>query len=150
MTTVERQVPIQNGVGTAVVDARLTTLAPPTTIGVDGGRLTAPSIAVAITAGSLPAPAAMSLTRLSAQGLPALLPLGWSPLTAFLVSGDAAALAMTATVDGLPALGTPPANPTLVTYKSPTHGWFVVTPQIEITASSASFTISGAGALSRT
>src|SRR5712691_11767452 len=90
MTTVERQVPIQNGVGTAVVDARLTTIAPETTIGAEGGTLKAPGITVSIPGGALSAPAAVSLTPLSPQGLPALLPLGWSPLTAFDVRGDAA------------------------------------------------------------
>ena len=126
MTTVERQVPIQNGVGTAVVDARLTTIAPATTIGADGGTLSAPNVTLSIAAGALAAPAPLSLTPLSAQGLPALLPLGWSPLIAFDIRGDAGTtVAMSAAISGLADPGAA-GSPALVSYKSSTHGWFVV------------------------
>lgn len=145
MTTVERQVPIQNGVGTAVVDGRLTTIAPATTIDAAGGTLTAPNVALSIAAGALAAAAALSLTPVSAQGLPALLPLGWSPLVAFDIRGDAAtSVAMSAAVSGLADPGAA-GTPALVSYKTSTHGWFVVTPQIAVSDARASFAIPGTG-----
>jgi len=60
MTSVERQVPIQSGGGTAVVDARLTPIATPAAIGSDGGTLFTPVVSgfsrtvLTIAAGELP------------------------------------------------------------------------------------------------
>ena len=50
----------------------------------------------------------LSLTRLSPQGLPALLPLGWSPLTAFDLRGDAS-------FSGVLAVAVTPHNARIVT-----------------------------------
>src|SRR4029077_20085195 len=78
MTTVERQVPIQVGAGTAVVDARLTPLAMPMTVGAAGGSLDTGVVSgfsrtsITIAPGALSSLTALSLTRLSPQGLPAL------------------------------------------------------------------------------
>src|SRR6185369_15349110 len=80
MTAVERELTIASGTGTVPVDARPTPLADPKTIVPDGGSLTAGALKVTVGAG---AGGAYRLTPLSPQGLPGLLPMGWSPLAAF-------------------------------------------------------------------
>ena len=77
--------------GTVAVDLRLTPRATAAAVDASGGVLQAPATAalpfgvtVTIPAGSRRcASTTATLTRLSPQGLPGLLPLGWSPLAAF-------------------------------------------------------------------
>ncbi len=76
MTSVERRVAVQTSVGTVPVDARLTPLATATTV--DGTQpLVSGPVSLAEPAGTY------RLTRLTPQGLPGLLPLGWTPVLAF-------------------------------------------------------------------
>src|SRR5439155_14914505 len=66
--------------------------------------------------------ATVALTRLTAQGLPALLPLGWSPLAAFdLRIGDTA---LAAPIHAAPIAGTGPFA--LARYDVLLHAWSVV------------------------
>ncbi len=151
-TSVVRPLAVAPGVGSVVVDARLTPLGAPETITPQGGDLRAPlrvrtpsappeagsalavgvtpaapeasaeaivrarlsasspaaaaaGIAVGFPAGSVAHDTPFRLTSLSAQGLPALLPLGWSPVAAFELRADDGSTTTTAPlalrVDGL-------------------------------------------------
>jgi hypothetical protein len=88
MTSVEREVPITAETGTVALDARLTPLAAAVDVGSDGQALSAGSSArpfrITVPSGSA---GTYRLTELSGQGLPSLLPLGWSPLLAFDLRG---------------------------------------------------------------
>ncbi|HKI05513.1 MAG TPA: Ig-like domain-containing protein [Thermoanaerobaculia bacterium] len=85
------------GQGTDVFDPRLTPSAKPRTLGAAGGVVGSASDGEAVLtlpAGALAAPVAVAATRLDEQGLPALLPYGWSPRAAvWLDLGGAALLA---------------------------------------------------------
>jgi hypothetical protein len=88
MTSVVRATPIAADTGTVPVDARLTPLAAPTMIATGGGVVSAavpggPTLRLDVPAGAMATDTAVTLTPLSPQGLPDLLPLGWSPLVAF-------------------------------------------------------------------
>jgi RHS repeat-associated protein len=78
-TPVFRSVTTRAGQGTDVFDPRLTPTAPATTLGAAGGTHTAGAVTLVLPAGSLSANAAVAATELSEQGLPALLPYGWTP-----------------------------------------------------------------------
>lgn len=122
---VEREVSVQSGVGTVPVDARLTAVAAPVSIGASGGTLTAADVTVAVPAGAVGEATAFHLTRLSAQGLSALLPLGWSPIVAFDLRVDAAA-GPTAPL-GASFVHLPTGRPLqLVAYDSSLHSWTLV------------------------
>ena len=113
-TSVARAVAIQPDVGSVAVDARLTPLANPVEVGPGGATLNArlsrwtsaaAEATLTVPPGAFPGPTSLRLTPLSAQGLPARLPLGWSPLAALdLRAGDAAPLQanLTLDIDGLP------------------------------------------------
>jgi hypothetical protein len=118
MTTVERELTIASGTGTVPVDARPTPLADPRTILPEGGSLTAGSLSLTVGAG---AGGVYRLTPLSAQGLPGLLPMGWSPLAAFHLIVPADGGALSAAITGLPALAT-----YLVEYRPTLHDWVLV------------------------
>ena len=118
MTGVERELTIESGTGTVPVDARLTSLADAKTILPDGGSVTAGRVTLTVGAG---AGGAYRLTPLSAQGLPGLLPMGWSPLAAFHLSAPADGGALSASATGLPALAT-----YLVEYRPVIHEWSLV------------------------
>ncbi|HEX4965048.1 MAG TPA: Ig-like domain-containing protein [Thermoanaerobaculia bacterium] len=121
---VEREVIVQPGVGTVPVDARLTALAAAVSIDAAGGALSAGDLTVAVPAGAVGEATAFHLTRLSAQGLPALLPLGWSPVAAFDLRVDAAA-GPTAPL-GASFAGLPKNRPLqLVTYNPGLHAWIL-------------------------
>ncbi|HYR26900.1 MAG TPA: Ig-like domain-containing protein, partial [Thermoanaerobaculia bacterium] len=121
-TTVERTVAIESGVGTVPVDARLTPRAPATSIGPAGGTLSATGMTVTFPAGASPSPTGAYLTPLSPQGLPNLLPLGWSTVTAFDVATNLplANIPLPASLTGL----TKTAD--LVFYKASLHAWVAV------------------------
>lgn len=121
-TTVERVVDIASGAGTVPVDARLTPLSPRVQISPSGGSITRGAIKLTFPAGALAQGEMLSLTPLSGQGLPNLLPLGWSPVAAFDLRGAAAfATPASATFSSLP-------NGTLhlVAYRAALHSWVMV------------------------
>ncbi len=93
MTSVERIVATEPGVGTVPVDLRVRELAP---VGADGSQV----------------------TRLSTQGLPGLLPLGWVPRAAARVDAGSSW-----TVEGLPDIAVH-----LVRYDESLHSWTMVSP----------------------
>lgn len=120
MLPVEREVAVQPGVGTVAVDARLTAAAGPVAIDSGGGTVTAGNVSVHVPSGGTAA-----LTRLSAQGLPGLLPLGWSPVAAFDLNTGAAG-PFTVSFTELPS-GRPLH---LVTYNTGAHAWTLVAPDL--------------------
>ncbi|MCU1348603.1 MAG: hypothetical protein JWO56_1633, partial [Acidobacteria bacterium] len=128
-TTIDRVVEVVQGAGTLPVDARLTNIGPATFVGTGGGNLTAGDVTVRIPAGALPQTRNISVTPLSPQGLPNLLPLGWSPVGAFDLRGPDSF--------GVPAsvsfarTGATLAH--LVVYKPELHAWSMV--QANLTAS---------------
>jgi hypothetical protein len=125
MTTVERPVSFAAGVSVAPVDARLVTLNNPQTVGGSGATLTSGPVTIAIPAGAVGAPVPCQLTALSPQGLPGLLPLGWSPLAAFDLRATGVAMPLTASVSGLPA-----GTPYLATYDKTQHAWTLASPPL--------------------
>lgn len=141
MSRVVRETAVASGTGTLPVDARLTALAAPVVIGPDGGTLSAGEVSVPVPAGALAAPVTFRLTRLSAQGLPRLLPLGWSPLVAFdlRVEAGPALSPLTATVTGLAA-----GVVTIVTTNETTM-WSVLAPGLTAADGAVSFELPGPG-----
>jgi hypothetical protein len=132
MVTVERQVSVQSGVGTVPVDARMTAIAVPTTITASGGTVGAGAITVTVPAGG--ATTSFYLTPLSPQGLPGLLPLGWSPVAAFdLRTNISNSASLSANFTGLPS-----GTLYLVTYSYNVHAWNMVMPNLS--ASNGSLT----------
>ncbi|HEX7149903.1 MAG TPA: Ig-like domain-containing protein [Thermoanaerobaculia bacterium] len=123
MTAVERTVAIQSGVGTVPVDVRLTPLAQPVEIGQHGGFVVNATYGITVPGGAVSAATPMRLTRLSSQGLPNLLPLGWSPVAAFdfRVDGTVANVPFEANLSSLSD-----ATLTLVHYSPSLHAWNVV------------------------
>ena len=81
-TRVQRPVDVAAGRVTAVIDARLTELAPLSApiAPVIGGKAGAAGAELTVAAGSLAAEAALGVTSIGQQGLQALLPAGWSPV----------------------------------------------------------------------
>ena len=133
MVTVERQVAVQSGVGTVPVDARMTPLAAPTTITASGGTVGTGAITLTVPPGG--ATTSYNLTLLSQQGLPGLLPLGWSPVAAFdLQTNISTSASLSANFTGLPT-----GTLYLVSYSYNVHAWSMVTPNL--TASSGSLTV---------
>lgn len=147
MTGVERLVPVEAGVGTAVVDARLTPLGAAVTVDGTVTALTSPAVPrianavrVSLLAGAVPAGSTMRLTQLSPQGLPGLLPLGWSPLAAFDIRSSAGASGLRADVrfatlvpSVAGAAGAPPDTVHLVQYRSSLHAWVMAAPHVPVT-----------------
>ena len=125
--TVEREMFLQSGVGTVPVDARLTSVSAPTSIGTSGGSLTAGALTIAVAPGAVASATNFHLTLLSPQGLPAPLPLGWSPITAFDLRADTSTSAsFNSTVTQLPSSLTLH----LVRYDYSTHAWLMVAPNL--------------------
>jgi Bacterial Ig-like domain/Viral BACON domain/Bacterial Ig domain len=140
-TTVEREIFIQPGAGTVAIDARLTPLAPPVPVGSAGGTLTAGAISISIPAASVANGTNFQLTPLSGQGLPGLLPLGWSPLAAFDLRASASVSELPAVVSQLPGLVMH-----LATYNAALHGWTIVASNLQSVNGACSFTVPGPGA----
>src|SRR5882762_9944267 len=88
MVSVEREVFLQAGVGTVPVDARMTQIAAAIPINATGGSLKNGSITVSVAPGAVSSVTNFHLTSLSQQGLPGLLPLGWSPVAGFDLRAD--------------------------------------------------------------
>ncbi|HEY6308046.1 MAG TPA: Ig-like domain-containing protein, partial [Candidatus Angelobacter sp.] len=140
-TNVEREVFVQLGVGTVPVDARLTTLGDPVTISSSGGTLSSGTVSVSVPAGAAVAGSAFRLTYLSGQGLPGLLPLGWSPLAAFDLRSTSSASGLSASVTSLPNVVAH-----LVTYDFSLHAWTMLAQNLQPVNGAFSFTLPGTGA----
>lgn len=125
-TTVEREVFVQEGVGTVPVDARLTPLAAPMAIGSAGGTVTAGNISLTVPGGVVGDGTSFQLTPLTGQGLPGLLPLGWSPLAAFDLRATSSAMNLSAAIAQMPNTVSH-----LVTYNAALHAWTMVTPNLQ-------------------
>src|SRR6185436_4533344 len=130
MTSVQRPVAPQSDVGTIPVDARLTPRAPPLVVDASGRPIDVTqsgpqpwSAAIAIPAGAFPGGAQVRATPLSSQGLPLLLPLGWSPIAAFELDFDVAPGA-----DLAASLGGTDGATLLGRHDAPAHAWRVVEP----------------------
>jgi hypothetical protein len=139
-TSVDRQVPVSSGIGTVPLDARLTPLAavtthspvipatnppetvPPTSVtpAEAGAQGTAGPVSLAVPDGS------HRVTLLSAQGLPTLLPPGFSPLTAFNWATDGGSASAQASI----ALSNGAAPTALVRYDTAMRDWRVVTADL--------------------
>ncbi|HEX9983135.1 MAG TPA: Ig-like domain-containing protein [Thermoanaerobaculia bacterium] len=143
MTEVERTVAIESGVGTIPVDARLTPLANPADIGQNGGFVVNATYGVNVPGGAVTTATPMRLTPLTPQGLPNLLPLGWSPVAAFdfRVDGSANNVPYEATLSGLPN-----ASVTLVQYEPALHAWSVVSTGLVTVGGSLRATVPAPGA----
>src|ERR1044071_4786023 len=126
-TTVEREVFVQEGVGTVPVDARLTPLASSVAIGSAGGTLVAGNLSIAVPAATVGDGTSFQLTPLSGQGLPGLLPLGWSPMAAFDLRATSSAANLPASFSKLPnVVGN------LVLYNPALHAWTMVASNLQV------------------
>ncbi|HEY2435414.1 MAG TPA: Ig-like domain-containing protein, partial [Vicinamibacterales bacterium] len=129
-TTVDRQVPVPANDAVTAVDARLTPLDPggKTIASALGGELrdAAGRFRLQIPAGALGDDALIVLTPLSGQGLPLLLPLGWSPTTAVAIGApfDAFGAPVTLTLPNVAGLPAGTAVP-LARYDADRHAWIV-------------------------
>ncbi|WP_291983732.1 Ig-like domain-containing protein [Luteitalea sp.] len=137
---VTRTVAVVPEVGTVLVDARLTPLADAVTVAPAGGTVAAGPITLTVAPG---AGASVRLTRLSPQGLPGLLPLGWSPLATFDVQATPALGAgATATVTLLPASLT---TATLAQYDAANHTWTALAVDLPVTGGTLTVPVDTAG-----
>ncbi len=115
-SAVERAVAVDPAGGTVPVDARLTPLSASA-----AGVVAAGPVSV-----TLPAATHGRLTALSPQGLPGLLPLGFSPVVAFDLRSDPST---TGPLGGLVAVGT--TDPLhLAQYDTTLHEWLMVAPNL--------------------
>src|SRR6185312_6243260 len=127
-------------VGTVPVDARLTKLAAPVIPSASGASLTAGAITVTVPAGAAPAGTSFQLTALSGQGLPGMLPLGWSPLAAFDLRASAPATGLTASISNLSA-----SVVELATYDFGLHAWTLVADSVPVNAGTITVPVSSPG-----
>ncbi|HEX6096862.1 MAG TPA: Ig-like domain-containing protein [Thermoanaerobaculia bacterium] len=136
-TAVERVVDVASGSGTVPVDARLTPESQPVQVRPEGGTFTRGSVKLTFPGGALAQAEMLSLTPLSGQGLPNLLPLGWSPVAAFALSGATAfAAPASATFSNVP-------NGTfhLVAYRAALHSWVMVQRDVQVSNGQQSGTV---------
>ncbi|MGH9888098.1 MAG: hypothetical protein ACREBE_21370, partial [bacterium] len=152
-------VTLQAGVGLVAIDLRPTPKAAPVTIDSGGGtlagefvrrlRAVAPgspaplppvTLSVNLPPGAVSGSHTFQLTPLSPQGLPNLLPLGYSPILAFDFSGSGAPSAMNVHLTGLPAMVVH-----LVRYDRELHAWTLATSTLEPTAGVLDFPLPGLG-----
>jgi hypothetical protein len=141
-TSLWRSASLQVGGVQAVADARLTKLAD--TRDVDGasfqGDFAQGLLHVTLPAGALSAATKLSATPLSTQGLPGLLPAGWSPVSAWWLDLGGATLQTPGSVSV--DLSLMPATPTLpadaqyawVRWDSEAHVWMVVAAPLSASA----------------
>ena len=132
-TSVERTVTPAAGVGSVAVGARLTPLAAAVALGAGTTTLTADNLArfsatpiratIGVPAGAAAPATEARLTPLSPQGLPGLLPLGWSPLAAFDVRAGAVTATSGALSLSIEGLGEPAGSVALASYDREAHAW---------------------------
>ena len=121
-TSVARPVAVSAGGAVLALDARLTSLAAPVAVDQTGGELRAGTLAVTVPAGAVNASTEFRLTALSGQGLPARLPLGWSPVRAFdLRAGASLSESLSAQATDLPA-----GTLHLVRHRADDQAWVMV------------------------
>lgn len=109
-TVVERSLGVTSGVGNVPVDARLTALGEKVILDGTGGTLEPAEgsalrglLSLSVPTGAVGAATEFRLTPLTPQGLPGLLPLGFSPIVAFDLRATAAlGLPISAEIAGLP------------------------------------------------
>jgi hypothetical protein len=141
-TTVEREVFLQMGVGTVPVDARLTQVAAAIPITSTGGSLVNGALTVSVAPGAVSSSTNFHLTTLSQQGLPGLLPLGWSPVAAFDLRADSVTTAtFTAAFTQLPNS----FAVHLVIYDYTSHSWLMVTPNLSAVNGSLTIPVPSVG-----
>jgi RHS repeat-associated protein len=153
MTRVERETPVTAGVGNVPVDARLTTLADAETIGPAGGSLAAGppadaapgapvvGVTVDVPPDAVPADTTFRLTRISAQGVPVLPPLGVSPLAAFELTASVAPTSpLRLTVTQLPA-----GTVHLIGYDATLRAWTMTEPDRTVGTDPVVFDLPGPG-----
>jgi hypothetical protein len=158
MTDAERSVLVATGTGVVAVDARLVPLGAVTTIGSSGGTLNAefqrrlrpeagsPStlakttLTIEVPPGAVSGATALTLTPISAQGLPALLPLGVSPVVAFGFQGAGVVGPVNGHFAGLPAT---PMH--LTTYDRSLHAWTLAASPLAATDGVLDLEIPGTG-----
>jgi hypothetical protein len=139
---IEREIFAQPGIGTIPVDARVTPISPATSISPSGGSVSSGSLAVTIPPGSVSSTANFHLTTLSQQGLPGLLPLGWSPVAAFDLRSDTpTAATFSANFTQLAAALTM----NLVTYDYTQHAWRMVTANLGVVNGSLTIPLPSTG-----
>jgi hypothetical protein len=138
---VERELFLQGGVGTVPVDARLTPVGAAVSIAPAGGTLTKGAVNISVPAGSVSSATNFYLTPLSQQGLPGLLPLGWSPVVAFDFRSDSSTgAAFSGNVSQLPQ-----ATLSLARYDYTSHSWVMVAPNLLPSNGSLSIQIPSVG-----
>ncbi len=132
-TSVDRPVDVPAGAVITALDARLTPLDgrlnPLTSVFGGVATSTDGSASLSIAPGGLPSDALLRLTPLSGQGLPGLLPAGWSPVATVDIAPSGVSLGVPASlrllhVDTL----TPGTSVTLVAYDTTTRTWVVRSP----------------------
>jgi RHS repeat-associated protein len=128
MVNVEREVFLQNGVGNIPVDARMTPVSAFTAVSPSGSVLMSGPVTVTIPSGVVASSTNYYLTSLSQQGLPELLPLGWSPIAAFDLRADSAPASFSATASFTRLPASLPVH--LVSYDYGTHAWLMVAPNL--------------------
>jgi RHS repeat-associated protein len=142
MVTVERDVPLQSGVGTVPIDARMTPVTQGIPVNSTGGSLALGTVTIGVAVGAVSSPTNLHLSSLSQQALPGLLPLGWSPLVAFdLQSDNPTSASFTGTFAQLPQSTTMH----LAQYSYTSHAWQMVTPNLTAPNGSLSIPIPSIG-----
>jgi RHS repeat-associated protein len=155
-----RQIVVPPGAGVVPIDVRLAKEGVAQTIGAGDFVLShAPAamigrvpVELRVPSGAVPSGKRVVLTSLSAQTLPGLLPLGWSPLAAATITGDAASLpasTLTFTVSSadISASG---QKVTAAQYHDDRDEWTVLVPSVAVGSdgkASLSITTSGTFAL---
>ncbi len=131
-TVVDRIVPVQAAEKVIVFDARLIPRAALVSIPTDGGRITQGTATLLVPPGVVTVPAALQLTPLSPQGLPARLPLGWSPVAAVEIAPSEASFATPAQLNWEKLPGGPL---TFAAYDQMVHQWRVEASPVTVPAS---------------
>ena len=132
-TQVERRGELPERAANELVDARLTPLdanETPLSVALGGTATSAgdATVQLEVPPGALRAAATLRLTRVSPQGLAALLPPGWSPIAAVEVSPAGAALATAATLRARAALVPERARLAAARFDAASGAWIALDP----------------------
>lgn len=145
-TPVWRPAGLQVGGVLAAVDARLTPLAEsqPVAMGPFTGRFGKGALALAFPSGTFSAEGQVSMTPLSTQGLPGLLPPGWSAISAWWIDLGTLLPARPGTVALTLPSGAPPENLAWVRWDEGLHAWITLMAGLR-SADLTNLVIPGAG-----